>query len=131
MEHKPQKQRLSRVELRRQADEERRDRNAPWQSLLLVLVLVALAIVPVAAPGTTQQEMRLEGQQSAVRKAAKKKVKKQAVKKSSSGKTYVVQSGDSWASIAAKHDMTADELAQLNDSTTTAVLSVGQKLKVK
>ena len=75
--------------------------------------------------------MRQEGQQSAVRKAAKKKVKKQAVKKSSSGKTYVVQSGDSWASIAAKHDMTADELAQLNDSTTTAVLSVGQKLKVK
>ena len=94
--------------------------------MILVLVLIALAIVPVAAPGTTQQEMRQEGQQSAVRKAAKKKVKK-----SSSGKTYVVQSGDSWASIAAKHDMTADELAQLNDSTTTAVLSVGQKLKVK
>ena len=45
-------------------------------------------------------------------------------------KTYVVKGGDSLYKIATDHEMSVDDLMQLNDLSSSA-LSVGQKLQVK
>ncbi|PTY76927.1 hypothetical protein B5V89_16495 [Heyndrickxia sporothermodurans] len=44
--------------------------------------------------------------------------------------TYTVKKSDTWASIAKKHNMSANDLAKLNGKTTSSKLSAGQKLKV-
>jgi predicted phage tail component-like protein len=58
-------------------------------------------------------------------KLPKGKKKKQKVYK-----TYTVKSGDTWASIAKKHKMSAKELATLNKMRTTDDLKSGKKLQV-
>lgn len=46
-----------------------------------------------------------------------------------SSENYTVVSGDSWSRIASKYGMSAQELAELNGSTTKTVIHPGQKLK--
>lgn len=46
-----------------------------------------------------------------------------------SSEDYTVVSGDSWSRIASKYGMSAQELAELNGSTTKTVIHPGQKLK--
>ncbi len=54
----------------------------------------------------------------------------QKTNKQKEHKTYVVKGGDSLYKIATDHDMSVDDLMQLNDLSSSA-LSVGQKLQVK
>lgn len=48
----------------------------------------------------------------------------------SKAKTYVVEAGDNWDSIAKKYGMDANQLAKLNKKTTKSMLQPGDKLKL-
>lgn len=56
--------------------------------------------------------------------------KQNGVKKLPSNNTYVVKSGDSWASIAKTYGIDVNGLAKLNNATTKTVIHPGQKLKL-
>ena len=56
--------------------------------------------------------------------------KQNGVKKLPSNNTYVVKSGDSWASIAKTYGIDVNGLAKLNNATTKTMLHPGQKLKL-
>jgi LysM repeat protein len=47
------------------------------------------------------------------------------------GELYVVQSGDTYGSIATKHRTTVQDLERLNPGVSSTSLSVGQKIRVK
>lgn len=50
-------------------------------------------------------------------------------KRTTSSEDYTVVSGDSWSRIASRYGMSAQELAELNDSTIKTIIHPGQKLK--
>lgn len=56
--------------------------------------------------------------------------KQNGVKKLPSNNTYIVKSGDSWASIAKTYGIDVNGLAKLNGDTTKTMLHPGQKLKL-
>lgn len=56
--------------------------------------------------------------------------KQNGVQKIPSSNTYVVKSGDSWASIAKTYGIDVNGLAKLNNSTTKTIIHPGQKLKL-
>lgn len=56
--------------------------------------------------------------------------KQNGVKKLPSNNTYVVKSGDSWASIAKTYGIDINGLAKLNHATVKTMLHPGQKLKL-
>ena len=56
--------------------------------------------------------------------------KQNGVKKLPSNNTYVVKSGDSWASIAKTYGIDVNGLVKLNHATTKTVIHPGQKLKL-
>lgn len=108
--------------------EERKNKQAPWWTALLVVVMMALAAVPLVTSQNSDY---------AVPQAKKEQTKMKAAKQSSKAKhapkvkTYVVKSGDSWAAIAQKYGISAEELAEQNGLDTSSTLAVGQKLKIK
>lgn len=56
--------------------------------------------------------------------------KQNGVKKLPSNNTYVVKSGDSWASVAKTYGIDVNGLAKLNGATVKTMLHPGQKLKL-
>jgi LysM repeat protein len=64
-------------------------------------------------------------------KAAAEKEKNQAKALENASSVYVVQKGDTLYAIARKCGLTVGELVSLNDIDTSAVIKVGQKLKIK
>lgn len=56
--------------------------------------------------------------------------KQNGVKKLPSNNTYVVKSGDSWASIAKTYGVDVNGLAKLNNATVKTTIHPGQKLKL-
>lgn len=119
---------LSRLARQQAVREERKNKQAPWWTALLIVVMMALAAVPLV---TSQKS------DYAVPQAKKEQTKPKAAKQSSKAKpapnvkTYVVKSGDSWAAIAQKYGISAEELAEQNGLDTSSTLAVGQKLKIK
>lgn len=139
---------LSRVERQHSLREAKKNKNSHWISLILVLIIIVIAIFPIVLQrsNSVANEQTKTVQSSKNIKKTKKSSKpaKNSSKKSSSKtssnasnqsasstNTYTVQSGDTWASIASRYDMTADELAQLNGLSTDSTLSIGQTLSVK
>lgn len=133
---------LSRVERQHSLREAKKNKNSHWISLILVLIIIVIAIFPIVL----QRSNSVANEQAKTVQSSKniKKTKKSSSKKSSSKtssnasnqsasstNTYTVQSGDTWASIASRYGMTADELAQLNGLSTDSTLSIGQTLSVK
>lgn len=118
---------LSRLARQQAVREERKNKQAPWWTALLIAVMMALAAVPLI---TSQNSDYAVPQ-------AKKEQAKPAVEKTSKAKptpkvkTYVVKAGDSWAAIAQKYGISAEELAEQNGLDTSSTLAVGQKLKIK
>lgn len=119
---------LSRLARQRAVREERKNKQAPWWTALLIVVMMALAAVPLVTSQNSDY---------AVPQAKKERTKLKAAKQSSKAKpapkvkTYVVKSGDSWAAIAQKYGISAEELAEQNGLDTSSTLAVGQKLKIK
>ncbi|WP_300615702.1 LysM domain-containing protein [uncultured Lactobacillus sp.] len=119
---------LSRLARQQAVREERKNKQAPWWTALLIVVMMALAAVPLVTSQNSDY---------AVPQAKKEQTKPKAAKQSSKAKpapkvkTYVVKSGDSWASIAQKYGISAEELAEQNGLDTSSTLAVGQKLKIK
>lgn len=118
---------LSRLARQQAVREERKNKQAPWWTALLIAVVMVLAAVPLI---TSQNSDYAVPQ-------AKKKQAKPAAEKTSKAKpapkvkTYVVKAGDSWAAIAQKYGISAEELAEQNGLDTSSTLAVGQKLKIK
>lgn len=118
---------LSRLARQQAVREERKNKQAPWWTALLIAVMMALAAVPLI---TSQNSDYAVPQ-------AKKEQAKPAVEKTSKAKPapkvkiYVVKAGDSWAAIAQKYGISAEELAEQNGLHTSSTLAVGQKLKIK
>lgn len=114
---------LSRLARQQAVREERKNKQAPWWTALLIAVMMALAAVPLITSQNSDY---------AVPQAKKEQAKpKPAAEKTSKVKTYVVKAGDSWAAIAQKYGISAEELAEQNGLDTSSTLAVGQKLKIK
>lgn len=105
--------------------------------LALIAVLVAFVAIingsggsgsgSVADTTTTPSSTATTKQQgkttvTGAKKAAKKKV---------AAKTYTVQAGDSFGTIATKTGITVEQLQALNPSADSTRLQTGQKLRVK
>ncbi|GHV96912.1 hypothetical protein lacNasYZ03_01240 [Lactobacillus nasalidis] len=124
---------VSRLARQQAVREERKNRQAPWWTALLIGIMMALAVVPLVTSQNSDYAAPKKEQAKEKTKTAKKQTVKQKAAKQTSSKveTYVVQSGDSWAAIAEKYGLSAEELAEQNGLDTSSTLAVGQKLKIK
>ncbi|MBN6089822.1 LysM peptidoglycan-binding domain-containing protein [Lactobacillus delbrueckii] len=121
---------LSRLARQQAVREERKNKQAPWWTALLIAVMMALAAVPLITSQNSDYDAvpQAKKEQAKPKPAAEKTSK---VKPAPKVKTYVVKAGDSWAAIAQKYGISAEELAEQNGLDTSSTLAVGQKLKIK
>ncbi|MGM9906154.1 LysM peptidoglycan-binding domain-containing protein [Lactobacillus sp.] len=120
---------LSRLARQQAVREERKNKQAPWWTALLIVVMIALAVLPLVTSQSSDYAVpQTRKEQTKPKRAAKQSSKKKATPEV---KTYVVKSGDSWAAIAQKYGISAEELAEQNGLDTSSTLAVGQKLKIK
>lgn len=115
-----------------------------WAVTMTVIILVLLALIPLAYhlahDHRGEQAIQVERVQkkpaSKTRQQAKAKQqtsrgKKKLKKSLSTAKKYAVKSGDTLSSIAAKHDLSVTQLARLNHLSPSAQVKIGQTLRLK
>lgn len=120
---------LSRLARQQAVREERKNKQAPWWTALLIAAMMALAAVPLITSQNSDDAVPQAKKEQAKPKPAVEKTSK--AKPTPKVKTYVVKAGDSWAAIAQKYGISAEELAEQNGLDTSSTLAVGQKLKIK
>ena len=119
-------------------EQDRRDRVGRWAAPVALLALVTVAAVlihdglsgsgsstttppapatqPVVATTATRPRATRTGQTTTAQSAAQ---------------YYVVQSGDTYGSIAARYGTTVAQLEALNPGVSSTALTVGQRIRVK
>lgn len=117
-----------------------RTRRSPARFLaplaLIAVIIVFLAIIN-GSGGSSSSGTATTTQSSSSAKSTKDSAKttgsnaKKAARKKAAKKTYTVQAGDSFGTIAAKTGITVDQLQALNPSADSTQLQTGQKLRVK
>ena len=120
---------LSRLARQQAVREECKNKQASWWTALLIAVMMALAAVPLITSQNSDYAVPQAKKEQAKPKPAAEKTSK--AKSAPKVKTYVVKAGDSWAAIAQKYGISAEELAEQNGLDTSSTLAVGQKLKIK
>jgi LysM repeat protein len=104
--------------------------------LALIAVLVTFAAIISSSGGsdsggaTTTSESSPAKSGAGTSKTTAAKTKTTARKKAAA-KSYTVQAGDSFGTIAAKTGITVEQLQALNPSADSTRLQTGQKLRVK
>ena len=119
---------------------QQRTRRSPARflaPLALIAVLIAFVMVINGAGGSdssnTADTTPTSSSAASTKSAAKTTVTnaKKAVKKKAARKTYTVQAGDSFGTIAGKTGITVEQLQELNPNADSGQLQVGQQLRVK
>ena len=125
-----------------------------WIAVIVILAVILIALIPVVHRLAVSRSEKADEVQT-VQKVSSNSTKsnktqktsstssskKDSVKtssdvassssKKSSAKTYVVKTGDTLTSIAEKHGLTVDQLAQLNNLEDSSDVEIGQTLKLK
>ena len=94
----------------------------------LALVITAVALIAVLTSGggeTGTDEVDIPAATATATPAAESKGRR-----GKSRKTYVVKPGDTPSAIAAEHDLSVDQLLELNPDVDPQGLTPGQKLKL-
>ena len=94
-------------------------------------LIIPSADISTAAALLSDNTKKESGEKTPADKAAAEKEKTQSKALENATSVYVVQKGDTLYAIARKCGLTVGELVSLNDIDTSAVIKVGQKLKIK
>jgi LysM repeat protein len=101
----------------------------------LALIAVVVAFVTIingsGGSGSGSSTTTTSSTAKSTTKSSKPAAKQKAVKKKAATKTYTVQAGDSFGTIAAKTGITVAQLQALNPTADSTQLQTGQKLRVK
>lgn len=101
------------------------------QKLIIPTADISNAAALIADNTKKDSAYKAPSEKTPAEKAQAEKEKTQSKALENSTSVYVVQKGDTLYAIARKCGLTVGELVSLNDIDTSAVIKVGQKLKIK